>query len=318
MIALLMTMVAAAPTSAHGLKPSALKLRTMDGGRIAVTWKVPLTDDRKRQLRPQLPRGCRQIAPEVETLSRDVRTTHFEVDCGEAGLTSGAFAVDGLAQTGTDVLVFVDSEASVLTAMKPSIDLTEPSRSSVNYLKIGVEHILLGLDHLLFVLGLLLLIRGRWTLLLATITAFTLAHSTTLALTVLDIVRVPPRAVEVLIALSVLLLAVELARKKRDTLAWRRPWVFAVACGLLHGLGFAGALQEVGLPPGQILEPLVFFNIGVEVGQLASITAAAALSFLAIRLAPDRADSLERALVYVGGSIAAWWVIDRASVIIMG
>ena len=101
-------------------------------------------------------------------------------------------------------------------------------------------------------------------------------------------------------------------------MAWRRPWVFAVACGLLHGLGFAGALREVGFPPEQILEPLVFFNLGVELGQIASITMAIALAWVVLKLAPKRAERLELTLVYVGGGLAAWWVIERAAIILMG
>ena len=146
------------------------------------------------------------------------------------------------------------------------------------YLGLGVEHILTGIDHLLFVLALLLLTTGTWRL-LKTVTAFTVAHSITLALATLGLVHVPPKPVEAVIALSIVFVAAEIlhARRGRIGLAARMPWIVAFTFGLLHGFGFAGALSEVGLPAGQIPVALLFFNLGVEAGQLLFIAAVLAL-----------------------------------------
>ncbi len=191
------------------------------------------------------------------------------------------------------------------------------------YTKLGIEHILEGIDHLLFVLALLLIVEGGWRL-VKTITAFTIAHSITLALATLGYVSLPPAPVEASIALSIVFLCVEImhARAGRPGLTVTYPWVVAFAFGLLHGLGFAGALAEIGLPPGEIPLALLFFNIGVEIGQLLFI--AGVLSILYItrvllgfarvgRIAPIS----EIAATYAIGTVATYWFIERAGTILI-
>lgn len=185
------------------------------------------------------------------------------------------------------------------------------------YTALGIEHILLGIDHLLFVLGLLLLVRGGW-MLVKTITAFTLAHSITLGLATLGFVQVPSRPVEAAIALSIVFVAVEVvhARQGRLGLAARHPWVVAFAFGLLHGFGFAGALAEIGLPPGEIPVALLFFNVGVEFGQLlfVGLVLGVKLALDRLRIAwPAWAEALP---AYAIGTVAAYWFIERAGAIV--
>jgi hydrogenase/urease accessory protein HupE len=179
------------------------------------------------------------------------------------------------------------------------------------YVGLGIEHILFGVDHLLFVLCLLLLVRGIRSL-LATVTAFTLAHSITLAAATLGFIRVPATPVEATIALSIVFLACELVRGDgRRTVARSHPWLVAFSFGLLHGLGFAGALAEVGLPQGEIPLALFAFNVGVELGQLAFVTAVLSLWRL-VRLVPLRLPACTpRAAGYAIGSVAAFWVFAR-------
>ena len=304
------------PAQAHRMRPSALTLRTLPApaGHVEVVWQVALANGRPTPLDLDLPEHCRDTdGPRRTTTDPSAITTRFEIDCGPQGLTRGVLKIEGLSDTGTEVLATIDGATHLLSRDRPHLQLGAPSaaRGLGAYVGLGVEHILLGLDHLCFVLGLLLLIRARWRLLLGTITAFTLAHSATLALAVLGVVSPHARAVEAIIALSVLLLAVELAQGQRDSLLWRRPWLFALVCGLLHGLGFAGALAGVGLPPDRIPEALLLFNLGVELGQLALVAAALAIGALASRLALERARALERPLIYGLGGLAAWWVIER-------
>ena len=223
---------------------------------------------------------------EARDVVEDVRLQHGTLAC-PGGLAGKTFTVNGLAQTQTDVLLrvdYLDGTASNqrLTPDAPTVTIPErPSALEVvsTYTALGIEHILLGIDHLLFVLALLLLVNGVGRL-VATVTAFTLAHSVTLGAATLGFVHVPPAPVEAVIALSILFLASELARRSlaatsvdAANLTARFPWVVAFAFGLLHGFGFAGALSEVGMPAAAVPLALLFFNVGVEIGQLAFIAA---------------------------------------------
>jgi hypothetical protein len=203
----------------------------------------------------------------------------------------------------------------------------EGSALQTSYFSLGVGHILSGFDHLLFVLGLFLIVVRTRTVaaqrtmvrgVLAAVTAFTVGHSVTLAAATLGLVRIPSAPIELLIACSVLLLATELARDERDSWTMRFPWVIAFAFGLLHGFGFAGALAEIGLPSDGIAAPLLFFNLGVEAGQVA-VVLAAGLAMVAIgkvaaksAKASDRRSSLENVAIYGIGTLAAYWCIERA------
>ena len=187
---------------------------------------------------------------------------------------------------------------------------------AATYLRLGVEHILFGIDHLLFVLALLILVQGGRRL-LVTVTAFTLAHSLTLADATLGLVRMPQRPVEAVIALSIMFVATEIVRGRegRPGLRAERPWMVAFTFGLLHGFGFAGALREVGLPQQAIPVALLFFNVGVELGQLmfiASVLAVAAVARrIAQRVALPRPAWAWRVPAYAIGTVTAYWTIER-------
>ena len=236
------------------------------------------------------------------------------------GLEGQRIAIDRLDGTLTDVLVRIESaDGSVrtarLTPSDPSFIVPEqpgPLMVLRAYVGLGVEHILFGIDHLLFVLCLLLLVRSLRQL-LATITAFTLAHSITLAAATLGFIHVPTAPVEATIALSIVFLASELVRGEagRGAVTRSYPWLVAFSFGLLHGLGFAGALAEVGLPQGEIPLALFAFNVGVELGQLAFVTAVLTLARL-VRLVPLRLPAWgPGAAGYAIGSVAAFWVFAR-------
>ncbi len=185
------------------------------------------------------------------------------------------------------------------------------------YTELGIEHILLGIDHLLFVFGLLLLVRGTW-MLIKTITAFTIAHSLTLALATLGFVNVPSAPVEAAIALSIVFLAVEIlnGRRGKYSLTHRQPWIVAFIFGLLHGLGFAGALSEIGLPPNEIPIALLFFNIGVEIGQLLFVAVILAIWWALKNLRFIPPSWVEPIPTYALGTVAMFWFFERASAII--
>lgn len=193
-----------------------------------------------------------------------------------------------------------------------------PTRGSIarDYLVLGVEHIIGGLDHLLFVLGLLVIARTPKRILLA-VTGFTLAHSLTLALSSLGLVKVPIAPVEAVIALSILFLAYEIAHPRTDSLAWRQPLLVSFGFGLLHGLGFASALGEIGLVRDEVFVSLLFFNLGVEFGQVMFILAVAALAAVLRRLAPEATPGaprrLDLAAAYVIGVPSAYWLVERVA-----
>ena len=237
-------------------------------------------------------------------------------------MVSRPIEVQGLAVASTDVLVQVqwpDDQpvSTVLRADQPSWTVPKPDESQRlvpwAYLPIGIEHILLGPDHLLFVLGLLLVVGRRWRLLVGTITAFTLGHSITLALAVLGVIQVRTEAIEAIIALSIVCLAWELARSATPENSWtmRYPWAVSAGFGLLHGLGFAGALTAVGLPQTDVPAVLLLFNIGVEVGQLLFVAVMLVLIAVLGRFKRVWPSTLRRVPVFVIGAIASYWVIER-------
>jgi hydrogenase/urease accessory protein HupE len=187
------------------------------------------------------------------------------------------------------------------------------------YFSLGLEHILLGVDHLLFVLGLLLLVDRRWGL-VKTITSFTIAHSVTLALSVFSIVQVPEAPLNATIALSILFLGPEIVRKWRGqtSITIRHPWFVAFAFGLLHGIGFASGLSLTGLPDAEIPAALLFFNLGVEAGQLAFVFVAILVAQAVRTLEFDPPLWVERLPAYAVGSFGAFWTIQRVAVLVLG
>lgn len=217
-------------------------------------------------------------------------------------------------QDGNDVSGYFPGDGSQVDVALSDLKAGAGSLASLasRYLLLGTDHILFGIDHLLFVLGLLLLMRGFWRL-VQTITAFTIAHSITLAFAVLGIFPVPTAPIEVLIALSIAFLAREVIMGQRGerTLVHERPWVVAFLFGLIHGFGFAAALGELGLSDADVPLALLFFNLGVEFGQIAFIIAMSLLNYLMARFLAPFLYSIERGLAYGLGGIATFWFMDR-------
>lgn len=309
------------PTSsaAHPLDPSLLELKE-SAQAVEVLWRVPAQQPRGSSLTPRLPDHCRQLGPATVERSDQRVGLRWSVDCGGSGLDGKIVTVDGLAERRTDVLLrFHRADGStiqtVLRADEPSFTVPPPESTagiSFAYLKLGFDHILSGWDHLLFVLGLLFLVQNRRAL-IVTVTAFTLGHSVTLCLAALGVVHVPSSPVEIAIALSIFALAVELADRKRH----RNVWPVASVFGLLHGLGFAGALAETGLPDRDIPAALLAFNLGIELGQLAFIAAVLGLTALVGRwTATAGAAALERRLAmpaaYLIGTLSVFWILERS------
>jgi hydrogenase/urease accessory protein HupE len=310
------------PSAAHDARPAYLQIQELQPGRYEVVWKRPQRGDLALGLHVVWPAACRDLAPAVLQAAPGALIERSFIDCGAAGLIGRRVAIGGLASTLTDVLVrieFLDErvETSLVKPSAPWVDVEEPRLPlavAADYFVLGVEHILLGIDHLLFVLGLVLIVPAAW-LLVKTITAFTIAHSITLALAALGYVHVPQKPVEAVIALSILFLASEMARRRHGQLGLTAlyPWLIAFTFGLLHGFGFAGALADVGLPQTDIPLALLMFNIGVEAGQLLFVAAVLALLWLRRRSIISPPCWLQNAPSYAIGSLAAFWLIERVT-----
>lgn len=317
LVAALAALLASA-AGAHEVRPAYLALEETGPGLYEVLWKVPARGDATLGIQPRLPGHCRALSPPRLDLVAGAGVRRWTVDCGDSGLSRGTLVVAGLRATFVDVLVRITgrdgtNRSAVLRPSAPALALSDASVPGVAaYLGLGVEHILLGVDHLLFVLALLLLVEGRRRL-LATVTAFTVAHSLTLAAATLGWVRVAQTPVEAVIALSIVFVAGEIAHERRGRRGWTRraPWVVAFVFGLLHGLGFAGALREVGLPADAIPMALLLFNLGVEVGQLLFVAGVLGLAALASRLPVPLPSRLAWAPAYAIGGIAAFWTVER-------
>jgi len=309
----------------HALQPGYLELRLIDKDLYAVVWKTPAAGGRPMAIAAQLPERCEPRTAGQSIWDGTAYLARWTATC-PGGLEGGFIQIEGLNQTSTDVLVRFDfadgvSETRRLTAADPSFTVpTQPSRLEVvqTYFLYGVEHILLGIDHLLFVLALLLLVKGVRRI-IVTITAFTVAHSITLASATLGFVYMPGPPIEATIALSIAFVAAEIihSRQGKPGLTKRYPWVVAFIFGLLHGFGFASALAEVGLPQQSIPIALLFFNVGVETGQLLFIAAVFATIALANqitrRISVPQPAWLWAVPPYVIGSLAAFWVIQRTA-----
>lgn len=252
---------------------------------------------------------------------------HPRLSCGDNGLY-GPLTVEALGEQYSAAVVRVarlDGEVHsyTLSAANPTAILTQDgvlplSAVMRSYIPLGFEHILLGIDHLLFVLGLMLLVSSRW-MLIKTITSFTIAHSLTLAAVTLGWMGVPERPVNAAIALSIVFVAVEVIRHRRGIPCWsaRAPWAVAFGFGLLHGFGFAGALTEVGLPPENLPSALLFFNIGVELGQLLFVFAVLLLMRCHRILLAELPRWGQTSAIYAMGAIASYWFMSRVSMFFM-
>jgi hydrogenase/urease accessory protein HupE len=308
------------PAVAHEARPAYLELRQTAADTFDVLWKVPaLGDNMRLGLYVRLPETCENLVEPRGRFAADAYIERWRIRHAKA-LVGATISIDGLRTTLTDVLVRIErldgtTQVARLLPAHPSLVVeAAPDRWQVawTYLVLGVEHILLGVDHLLFVLGLLLLVDRRWTL-LKTITAFTVAHSLTLALSTFAIIRVPEAPLNATIALSILFLGPEIVRKWRGetSVSIRHPWVVAFAFGLLHGIGFASGLSLTGVPRGEIPAALLCFNLGVEAGQLAFVLIALAAAQAIRTLDLDRPRWVTYIPGYTVGSLGAYWTIQR-------
>jgi hydrogenase/urease accessory protein HupE len=296
--------LAAEAASAHELTMAEMELREVSRGDFVWQWTASGTRPASTELTPVWPDGCRDNSGMLH--------------CGEAGLT-GRFAIDGVGKRYSAALVTVhwmdgQSRVYTLTGGQPTVHLygSADDRRGMGeiaqaYTLLGVERILGGIDHLLFVIALLFMV-GFNRRLVVTITAFTVAHSVTLALSALGWITLRSPPVEATIALSIMLVAGE-ALHRETTFSRRWPAVVAFLFGLVHGLGFAGALREIGLPQDHLLVALLTFNVGVELGQLA-VVCAAYLCWKAVARVPNLLPARTAAL-YGIGSVAAYWSFQR-------
>jgi HupE / UreJ protein len=307
------------PVAAHLFAPALLELREVQPGRVEVRWKQPAARVQGSSLRPVLPGDCSGIGRPVVDRDGTGFLARWEIACPN-GLIGKTIGVEGLAESQTDALLRVTLAdgrllRTILTAEQAAFVVSAAeSKLAVGrgYTALGVEHILSGWDHLSFVLGLVLLVGWGSTLPL-TIGAFAVGHSITLALASLGIVSVRQQPMDAAIALSTYLIAIELVRSRagRTMITRRAAWLVAGAFGLLHGLGFAGALADVGLPQGEIPLALFSFNVGIELGQLAFV-AVVLLAIAALQSIPRRWPDWAGAIPAYGiGSLAIYWFLAR-------
>jgi hydrogenase/urease accessory protein HupE len=313
------------------VRPGYLELRQTASDTYSLLFKIPaLGDDLRLAIYVDLPAGTNDVTSPRAVFQGGAYIERRTIR-RNGGLAGQTIAIEGLSATSTDVLVRIESlgGATQTERLSPTrttvvVQAAPPSSEvATTYLRLGIEHILFGFDHLLFVLALVILVRD-WRRVALTVTAFTIAHSITLAAATLGFVYVPRPPVEAAIALSIVLVAVEIvnARRGMPSLTARWPWIVAFCFGLLHGLGFAGALAEAGLPQHAIPIALLFFNLGVEIGQLAFVAAVLLTGELVRRAAALRfatgpiqraADRLDVAAAYVIGALAACWLIERTA-----
>lgn len=325
-VCIVLSLFASPLVSAHKMAPSLLALQEIQPGQFSVHWKTPLVQSSPVKIDLGLPSHCRDSSARQPKPDPVGAVFEWTVDCGELGLVEQSISMRGLRENQSAAVLklsLLDGREyrHVITASEPSYEVpARANRSDVmlDYLGLGVEHILEGIDHLFFVWALILLL-ARNKLVIA-ITAFTLGHSVTLALAALELISVPQTITELFIAFSIFVLAVECASDKgEESLIRRRAFWVCAAFGLLHGLGFAGALREIGLPQEEVLVALLTFNVGVEIGQLLFVAAVLItawilnylwkLSKLPESLQPQ---ALSWIPVYIIGTGAAFWCLERS------
>jgi hydrogenase/urease accessory protein HupE len=324
-------MLIAQPARSDELRPGYLELRQTAPDTYSVLFKIPARgEDLRLAVYLNLPAGTQDVGAPRASLSDGAYVERRSIR-RDGGLAGHAVTIEGLSATSTDILVRVESLDGAIQTERLSpthtafiVQATPGSAEvAVTYLRLGIEHILFGFDHLLFVLSLVILVQS-WRRVAVTVTAFTIAHSITLVAATLGFVNVPGPPVEATIALSIMLVAVEIlnARRGKPSLTARLPWLVAFGFGLLHGFGFAGALAEVGLPHHAIPVALLFFNVGVEIGQLGFVAVVLSLIWLLRRAASHlwesavvkRAfDRLDVTTAYGIGVVAAYWLIERTT-----
>lgn len=312
------------PAHAHEVRPGYIEITEVARDSFDIVWKQPVRSAGANAvaglgLRPVFPENCARLGDSRMRRLPGALVEKFSLTC-DGGLFGQSIGVEGLQRTITDVLVQLapidgGRYSLRLTADAPVQTFSGGGTFLMAYFGLGVEHLVFGLDHILFVLGLVLLVQG-WRSLIYVITAFTLAHSLTLGLSMLGRISAPSAVVEAIIALSILFVAIELLQppEKRSALAARYPQAMAFGFGLLHGFGFAGVLGEIGLPRDVELAALALFNIGLEVGQLL-VVAAMVLFMRFVKpalLAHEKwAPALQQVPIIAIGGISVYWLLDR-------
>ena len=318
------------PGSTHALQPAYLEMSALGEDTWRVFWKVPSVGEGgsggMMDLTAVLPDTCDERRPATMRFDGAAYSHTWIARC-PGGLTGGEILIEGLELTRTDVLIRYETspgqiDSARATPAAPRLTIPEPQGPRAvlsTYFGLGVEHILLGTDHLLFVFALILLIPNP-RMLLWSVTAFTVSHSITLALASLNIITLPGPPVEAIVALSIMILAAELVTHRRTALdlSRRLPWVMAFGFGLLHGLGFAGALREIGLPAGEVPLALLSFNLGVEAGQLLFVAAVLTSGAVFRRLASAAMAAFAggpglRIVSYAIGAMAGFWFVERVA-----
>jgi len=310
---------------AHESRPAYLEMKETAPGQFSVLWRTPVLAGMRLPLVLKMPDGVRNVKEPVTQELADSLLERRWIDAGPNGLAGKRVELAGLQFTITDALVRVEllDGRTFQTIARPSQPWVEIAASQSSwqvmgtYIVEGVRHILFGADHLLFVLGLLLIVKGNW-MLVKTITAFTVAHSITLAIATLGYAEAPALPLNAAIALSILFLGPEIVRAWRGETSFtiRHPWVVAFAFGLLHGFGFASALTGAGLPRADLPLALLSFNIGVEAGQLGFVALILAME-RSFRVLEIRWPRWVRALPgYTVGSLGAFWTIQRVALLV--
>jgi hydrogenase/urease accessory protein HupE len=308
---------------AHESRPAYLEVKETSPGQYRLLWRTPTLSGMRLPVGLQLPDDVRNLKEPVTEELTDSEVTRYTIAAGPSGLSGERIQFPGLQGTITDVLVRVEmldgrSWTTIVHPSQPWVEITAAqTRLQVmgSFVVQGIRHILFGADHMLFVLGLLLIVKDRW-MLLKTITAFTVAHSITLAIATLGYAEAPVLPLNAAIALSILFLGPEIVRSWRGETSFtiRHPWVVAFAFGLLHGFGFASALTSAGLPKAELPTALLSFNVGVEIGQL-SFVALILLLERAFRILQVRWPRWAEALPgYAVGSLGAFWTVQRLAI----
>jgi hydrogenase/urease accessory protein HupE len=325
--ALLLAVTALAPFAsfAHEARPAYLEIKETAPGQFSMLWRTPVLAGMRLPLVLQMPEGVRNVKPPVTEELADSLLERRWIDAGPNGLAGKRIQITGLQFTITDALVRVEllDGRTVQAIARPSRPWVEIAAAQSQwevvgtYIVEGIRHILFGADHLLFVLGLLLIVRKNW-MLVKTVTAFTVAHSITLAVATLGYAEAPALPLNAAIALSILFLGPEIVRAWRGETSFtiRHPWVVAFAFGLLHGFGFATAMTSAGLPRQDLPLALLSFNIGVEVGQLGFVALVLAIGH-SFRVLEVHWPRWVRALPgYTVGALGAFWTIQRVALLV--
>ncbi len=319
---LMLGLMAAGTAVAHPLAPALLELRETDTGIHDVLWRLSAIQGSQSVPVPVLPAHCRTLqAPKASMAPGAAVTTHWQIDCGDHGLNGAVIRIENLTASAINVILRIQTSQglqfqALLDASNPTYKLSlddQPISAFRRYLVLGINHLVFGPDHLLFLLALIILI-GLSRSLIWTLTAFTVGHSITLCLAALNLIRANPALMEFAIAASLVLVARELLRSQPSPLG-RAPSVMAFSFGLLHGMGFAGALQQVGLPQTGVVSALIGFNLGIELAQIMIVAAVTLLTVCLCRIGYNWFQlgyAMKTALpAYLIGSLGILWCLER-------